>query len=198
MRILLWLLPTCLALTACNVALSDHPMLAGEPRSPLKLRVGLWSLEDADCRFKAERPRRHWPKCATWVVIDDGKVVGGKDLPPGDLPVELVIADGPPPILEYPFTGESDNKQKYKGYAYLVLEPADADAGGSVSDLRAWFVACGVVKQSNSLGPNIQHFPGLNEDCYLQSLAALRAAAAAGPQGTDEKARWRWIRAGAN
>ena|SRR6185369_13237009 len=96
MRILLWLLPTCLALTACNVALSDHPMLAGEPRSPLKLRDGLWSLEDADCRFKAERPRRHWPKCATWVVIDDGKVVGGKDLPPGDLPVELVIADGTP------------------------------------------------------------------------------------------------------
>ena len=198
MRILSWLLPACIALSACNMAISDHPMLSGEPRAPLTLKDGLWTVDDADCRFKAERPRRRWPKCAAWVVIDRGKVVGGKDLTPADMPVELVVAAGPPLILEYPFTGEADDKRKFKSYAYLVLEPTAPDPAGEVSDVRAWFVPCGAVEPSNSLGPNIRHFPGLDEDCRPQSLDALRAAAGAGPQGSDKKARWHWIRAGAN
>jgi hypothetical protein len=198
MRTLVWLLPLCAALAACNMAISDHPMLSGEPRSALKLKDGLWAVDDPDCKFHAARPVRRWPKCARWLVIKAGKIVGGKDLKPLGLPVELVIADGKPLILQFPFTGESDDKKKVKAYTYLALEPRGSDPAGSIVDMQSWSVACGVEDPGDALRSKVQHFPGMNEDCNPESVEAIRTAAAAGPQGSDKKERWRWVRARAN
>jgi len=192
MRILLWLMPACLALTACNMAISDHPILSNEPRSALKLKDGLWVADDPECKFDSRRPAHRWPKCVAWLAIRDNTVVDSREPEPGALPMELVITDWQPPVLEFPF---SDDDKKAKAYAYLAIEPDGSDSVGA-TDLRLWYVACGVEEPSNSIEPKIRHFPGMDEDCHPQSVEALRAAAQAGPQGQEKrKSRWRWIRA---
>jgi len=199
MRILVRLLPICLALSACNMAVSDHPMLSGEPRSALKLKDGLWTADDPDCKFNIRRPARQWPKCANWVVLADGKIVEAEGAKPGELPVEVVIADGKPQILEFPLK-ELEEKEA-KAYAYLALEPAKLDSTGAAIDLRVWIVACGSWTEGSTrdgTASSFEHFPGMDQDCHAASVESLRAAAAAGPQGTDRKGRLRWIRASAN
>ena len=196
MRILLCLLPACVALTACNMAISDHSMLSSEPRSPLKLKDGLWAAEDPECKFNDRRPAHRWPKCAAWLLARDNTLIDGPEKSPREAPIKLVIADGQPPILEFPI---SDEKKTTKEYAYLVIESSDPDPAGTITDLRLWSVACGVQDDPQSIQSNIQHFPGMDEDCHPASVDALRAAARAGPQGTDKKKmRWRWVRDSAN
>jgi hypothetical protein len=194
MRILLWLLPTCLALTACNMALSDHPMLSGEPKSAIKFKDGVWAAEDPDCKFNVKRPARRWPKCANWLVIDNGKVVGGPDAKPGEVPVEFVIAEGEPPILEFPLTDEGEKTPK--GYAYLAIEPTASDAGGATA-INLWGVACGTERVPGSTR-EIDPYPGIDKDCHPQSVSALRAAAVASRPSAAKVGRMKWIRAGAN
>jgi len=194
MRILLWLLPTCLALTACNMAISDHPMLAAEQRSTIKFKGGLWAAEDSDCQFNVKRPARRWPKCATWLVIENGKVVGGPEAKPGEVPVELVIAEGEPPILEFPLKDEGERTAK--GYAYLAIEPTGRDPGG-VTTINLWAVACGTEKVPGSTR-EIDPYPGIDKDCQPQSVGALRAAAIASRPNHQKVGRMKWIRAGAN
>src|SRR5262245_44794317 len=193
MRILSWLLPACLALSACNMAVSGHPIFCNEPSSTIRLKDGLWAVDDADCHVNTKRPVQRWPKCAGWLVVSDNRLVGGKDSVPN--PVELVIAGGKPPILEFPW---DDPEKKTRAYFYLALEPGPTDSSGDTTDFQGWTVACGIQQPSDTLEPKIQHFPGMNDDCNPESVEALRGAAAAGPQGTDKKAQWRWIRAGAN
>jgi hypothetical protein len=196
MRILLWLAPFCLALTACNMAISDHPMLSAEPRSALRLRDGLWALDDPECRFDVQRPAQQWPKCAVWFALRNNNVVDGPDRRPGEPDVELIIAAGEPPILELP---DEDPKNKKESYSYLALEPAKVDSTGYLIALRTWVVACGVEGESSGLNhpSNIRHFEGMDEDCHPTSVKAIRAAAGAGPQAA-KKLQWRWVRAAAN
>ena len=197
MRILSWLLPACLALSACNMAVSDHSMFSNEPRSTLKLKDGLWVADDPDCKFDRGRPIHRWPKCAAWLLIRDNGAVQGPDSKPGER-LELTIADGDPPILE---AATGDEQKGERGYAYLVLEPASSDSTGYVVDLRAWFIACGTWDEGSAregTASQIKHFPGMDEDCHPASVDVLRAAARAGPQGQDKKARWFWIRANVN
>jgi hypothetical protein len=196
MRILLWLLPLGVVLSACNVANSDHPMLAGEPRSAVKLKDGLWVAEDPKCRVDRRRPVRRWPRCAYWLVFTDGNVVGARDAKPNDLPIQLVIAEGKPPIVELPL--KEQGQEEAKLYAYVAIEPTRFDSKGAAVDLRLWGVACGIEEKTGSIQGKIRHFPGMDDDCHPASVEVLRTAAAAGPQGSDKKARWRWIRATAN
>jgi hypothetical protein len=169
-------------------------MLAGEPTSALKLKDGLWVGDDLDCKFNVTRPARRWPKCAIWLELKDNKVIDAPEPEPGSLPMPLVIADGTPTILEFPM-GDDDKK---KGYAFAVLEPARSDTTGHAVEVRLWFVACGIDEGSNGAEPKIRHFPGMDDDCHPASVAAIRTAAAAGPQGSNKKLRWRWVRARAN
>jgi len=194
MRILTWLLPASLALGACNMAISDHPMLIDEPRSAIKFKDGLWVAEDPDCKFSVKRPVRSWPKCANWLVLGNGKVVGGPDPKPGEVPAELVIAEGQPPILEFPL--KDDGEKTAKGYAYLAIERTGSDAGG-VTAINLWAVACGTERVPGSTR-EIDPYPGIDNDCHPQSVNALRAAAVASRPATSKVGRMKWIRAGAN
>lgn len=199
MRTLVWLLSLCAALSACNMAVSDHPMLAGEPRSPLELKDGVWLAEDKDCKVNTERPARRWPKCADWFLIRQGKIVGAPGAKPGELPVDIIIADGQPPLLEFPLKEEDETTAK--GYAYIALEAVRFDPVGAATELRLWPVACGVEEHSEGVQDNIRHFPGMDKDCHPASVAVLRTAAAAGPQGQGDnrkKGGLRWVRARAN
>ena len=198
MRILLWLLPASVALSACNIAVSDHPMLSGEPRSTLKLKDGLWAADNPECKFNTDGPAPQWPKCAYWLAFANGKIVGAQDAKPNELPLEIVIAEGKPQIVEFPLKDEAEKEAK--SYAYIALEPASLDSTGAAIDLRMWFVACGTWDNPPHEGTTseIKHFPGMDQDCHPVSVEAIRSAAAAGPQGQDKKGRLRWIRTSAN
>jgi len=194
MRILVWLLPLCAALTACNMAISDHPMLAGQPKSALELKDGLWTLDDPDCKFDHRRPVHRWPKCAGWMILKDGRIVGGKDAKRGEVPVELLIADGTPPILEFPLKDEG--KKVAEGYAYIAIEPTANDAG-RVTTMNFWIVGCGTEKVPGSTS-EIDPYPGIDKDCHPLSIDALRAAATLSRPSPEKLGRIRWIRARAN
>ena len=196
MRILSWLLPTCVALSACNMAVSDHPMLSAAPRSGLKFKDGLWALEDSDCKFDVQRPTPQWSKCALWFALRNNTIVDGPDRKPGERDVQLIIAAGEPPILEAP---EEDPDNKKTSYSYLALEPMNSDSSGYVIGLRTWFVACGFERKGSidDRPAYVKHFEGMDKDCHPTSVEAIRAAARVGPQGA-KKLRWRWIRAAAN
>jgi hypothetical protein len=200
MRISLCLLVcTAAVLSACNMALSDHPMLSAEPRSTLKLKDGLWAGDDPECKVDSSRPVIEWPNCAKWLAIEGERIVGAADAKPDEMPIDILIADGNPPILEFPLN-EKGEKQA-KAYAYIVIEPSSLESNGHAVDVLGWFVACGVQNRNErdaGTASEIKHFPGMDENCHPRSVDALRAAAAAGPQGSDKKFRWRWIRANAN
>ncbi len=194
MRILVWLLPLCAALTACNMAISDHPMLAGQPRSALELQDGLWTIDDSDCKFDHRRPVHRWPKCAGWLIVKAGKIVGGKDMKRGEAAVELVITDGAPPIVEFPMKDEG--KKEPESYAYIVLEPTENNQG-RVTTMNLWFVACGTEKVPGSTR-EIDPYPGIDKDCHPLSIDALRMAATLSRPSAEKLSRIRWIRARAN
>jgi hypothetical protein len=186
-----------LALSACNVATSDHPMLGAEPRSSLKLKDGLWLMDDPECTVDVRLPLAQWPGCADWLLIRDGKIAGAPNAKAGELPVEVVVADERPVIVEVPFRELGEKVARL--YVYVALEPATFDPLGAVTEAQLWPVACGIEADSSSNQREPVFFPGMNDKCQPASVAVLRAAASAGPQGREKKkARVRWIRASAD
>ncbi len=102
MRIhVLLLVSICAALSACNAAISDHPMFAeGDRSSKISLEDGLWFLVKPDCEIALVQPKESWPKCADWVIFSSNKAIKGSDAKPDQGPEDLFIVDGKPPLIQ--------------------------------------------------------------------------------------------------
>ena len=188
MRILLWLLPTCLALSACNMAMSNHPMFSPEEQLATPLKDGLWVADDPDCRVDTSLPRNRWPNCAFWVIVSGNQVVDIAGDKEQDRPTGFLIVGGQPPIVQIEMTEEGGHS-----YLFYALDLKEADAPGPLTKINLWPVACGTEKVPGSTR-EIDPFPGLNKDCQPQTIEALRAAAITSRPKADDRGRMKWVR----
>lgn len=176
------------ALTACNGAMSDRPLFADKNRSAsVRLADGLWLLADEDCQVDRRQPTAHWPSCAHWLQLAKHRIVGGSDAT-DDLPSKIFIADGRPPLIQAPY----ETRDSKRMWVYLALEPVRRSRSGNLVMVRLWLVPCGTVTDKASM--TIKPYPGFNEGCVAEDVAALRAAAARGPSEPSDVSEWRWVR----
>ncbi|HEX6741892.1 MAG TPA: hypothetical protein VF079_08895 [Sphingomicrobium sp.] len=182
-----------LALAACNMAMSDHPMFAADERLTTPLKNGLWAADDPDCAVDVTLPTDKWPECAFWAVVGDNQVIDVSEKK-ADRPAGFLIAGGRPPIVQI----EMIDKER-RVYFFYAVEPLASAPSSPATALNLWAVACGTAKVPGSTG-QIDPYPGLDKDCRPASKEALRAAAAASRAAQDRAAekqimRMHWVRA---
>jgi hypothetical protein len=187
----LLLIAVAAALSACNAAVSDHPMFKEAERSArLTLEDGLWLLVEADCDVDTAKPTESWPKCADWIILSHNVAVKNSDNKP-DEPEDVFIVEGKPPLIQA--------KVKTNGsdivYAFLAFETQARSASGKITDGKVWMVPCGVDESTEGATPKVRPYPGFTKDCMPQTVKALRAAAAKGPSKASDVAEWKWVRA---
>jgi hypothetical protein len=179
-----------LALGACNMAVSDHPMFTTADRLTTPLKDGLWAGDDPECAVDMALPKEKWPKCAAWLVIRGNEVVDfwGDEEKDEDRPVGFFMANGQPPIVQIKMV----EKDKHS-FLFAAIEPTTRDAAGAVTALNLWFVPCGTEKVPGS-SSQIDPYPGFDKDCRPLTASALRTAAVAGRPKADP-GRMKWLRA---
>ena len=195
MRLSYWpllLLIASVGLSACNAAISDHPMFQeAERSSKVVLEDGLWFLVKDDCAVEPAQPTSAWPKCADWVILGGGKAIKSSDSKPQEGPEDVFIADGQPPLIQARIkTNGSD-----VAYGFLALEPQAFSGAGKITDVKVWMVPCGIDQAPEAATPKVQPYPGFTEDCHPNSVDALRAAASKGPSKITDVVEWKWVRA---
>ena len=179
----------CLALGACNAAISDHPMFLDSERSTRAVPAeGLWLFVDPDCKLDTAQPTSAWPKCAHWLIHKGSSIVKSSDPKPEEIPDHVLIVDGAPPLMQ----AVMEQKDKQPLYVFLAFEPLRRSPDGKVIAARMWMVPCGVSE--NNSATQIKPYEGFSDECMPSSVAALRAAAAKGPADLDDVAEWDWIR----
>jgi hypothetical protein len=179
----------CVALTACNMAMSEGPLFA-ERSSTVILQDGLWTRLDPECTADRSQSKEKWPKCAGWMVLKDSKVVAGSDMKADEAAQDVFIVDGKPVLVQaaIKMTGPESSENFY---GYFILEPKDRSTDGRITAIDFWPVPCGTTKGDGNVSP----YPGFDKDCRTTSVPALRAAAAK-PRGADvEPMSLKWVRA---
>jgi len=189
MRLLLCLLPAFVALCACNVAVSDHPMFSPEDRLSIPLKDGLWVADDPDCPFDVKTPKTQWPKCAFWTIVSDKKFVDFAGDKEEERPVGTLIAKGRPPIVQVEVFIKGD-----RSFLFFAIEPQASDPSGSTTAMDIWAVACGTQRSSGS-SSQVDPYPGFNKECQPLTTKALRAAAIASRPKVEKVGRINWVRA---
>ncbi|MEO6255688.1 MAG: hypothetical protein ABIO69_02665 [Sphingomicrobium sp.] len=188
MRTSLWLLPLCTALSACNMAVSDHPMFSAKDRLTTPLKDGLWVADDPDCAFDINLPKEKWRNCAIWTIISGNKFVEFSAAKGEDRPLGFLVAGGQPPIVQIDTIEDGQH-----AYLFVAVDPTGRDAAGAVTSLNLWGIACGTVKTAGS--NQVDPYPGIDKACHPLSTDALRAAALASRPTTKEPDRMQWVRA---
>jgi len=193
MRIhLLLLVAVCAVLSACNAALSDHPMFVeAERSSKISVEDGLWYLVKEECEITFTQPKESWPKCADWVIFSRNKSVKSSDNKPDEQPQDLFIVDGKPPLIQ----AKVEANGSKQAYGFLALEAKSFSPSGRITGAKVWMVPCGIDEAPEGANPKIKPYPGFSEDCQPSSTEALRAAASKGPAKTTDVVEWRWVRA---
>jgi hypothetical protein len=179
-------------LSGCNVAMSDKPLFAATERSiSFRIADGLWLREEENCPVDLVKPYAEWPKCAGWVIVADHRIVGGADIPSEELPQDIFIVDGPPPIVQ----AEIPKKDRATIYYFFALEPRIAPAGGKLRALTLWIVPCGTEKKVEGASVSeVTPFEGFSPDCVAASKEAVLRAATRRPVTTDDVSNFCWIR----
>jgi len=179
----------CLALGACNAAISDHPMFLDTERSAKVVPAdGLWLLMDPDCKMDRTQPAAAWPKCAHWVIHRGNRIEKSSDPKPEEIPDTVLIVDGDPPLIQ----AAMDPKDEKPLWVFLAFEPLRRSADGKVVAAKMWMVPCGVAE--NNYAAKIKPYEGFSEECMPSTVTALRAAVAKGPADPEDVAEWDWIR----
>lgn len=186
-------LPLLAALAACNLAISDKPLLTEADRSAVRLKDGYWAIAEQDCRFDAAQPVDGWPKCADWVVIAGNQIVRERDKNVFGVEPALLIADGKPLIMQV-FSKSENGGTPF--YTFAAIEPTTITASGQTAAMDVWIVECRPDPSRATPGvPAVGQYPGFDDDCRPDSIDALRNAAAAGRPHQDEMIVARWVRA---
>ena len=178
-------------LSACNTAMSDKPVFAEADRSrALQLEDGLWLRDAVNCAVEASAPYQEWPACAGWTIVSGNRIVAGWEIPSEQLPQDVFMADGAPPVIQ----AEIRNKDRNTIYFFLAFEPF-AVAEGRIRALTLWIVPCGTEKKNEGSNmPEVTPFEGFSPECVASSKDAILRAAAHRPAKDDDYTHFRWIR----
>lgn len=131
---------------------SEKPLFGPKDAAPNQLAKGLWGLYGPGCDVV---PLKELPECAIPMTvtadkldIDPKKLVSGPlaDLPSGgavtsspDGPMDYLMADGKPPILQMISKGK-DGKAQPPGY--MAVSPLHANGAGEVDRAVMWMITC--------------------------------------------------------
>jgi hypothetical protein len=171
-----------LALSACNMAFSEKPLFAPDQRSSaLVLENGLWVAVEVDCQVDFDTSKESWPECAKWAVVSGNKIVK----PQSDAQ-DVFMIDGKPPIIQ----GDYSNKRK-KVYAFIGFEPKAFSPPGRIVALEMWPIPCGTFEDGSA---KVRPFPGFSDECYAESMNAVRLAASKPPPVRAHVIHWKWVR----
>ncbi len=212
------------ALAGCNQVYSEKPLFtaADEAGAP-PLRPGVWTQPSAKCRFDERRPVQRWPKCAGWMLIRPGQILGfeAKEGKPVWTALDLVVASGDPRVLQLPMDESSPGR-----FGYAGVRPTRLDPAGRIVEIELWTAQCGppwrprpaadasapaVRSHESSPTPSAgsqfeptaqshvsEHpLPGLEvvgDNCIAREASVVRAAAAASKAWSESPTSYRWVR----
>ena len=199
------LIAACLA--GCDSVSADLPLFTtADEAGADSLRQGVWMTEVAGCAVKANKPLKHWPKCADGWLYERGERLryasSEASRPLIDQPI--VVAAGSPRIIQYsPHIGingvlaSGDAAMGYRFAAFLVTQ---LDPEGRVTAFESWDILCAddggvVVADNGSAAPaSARHLQGVDEDCQRPSAAGLRKAATASEAQATSFRTSHWVR----
>ena len=194
-------------ITGCNDVYSERPLFSAEDaRGAAPLRTGIWLERDPACQFDDSKPVPRWPKCADWVLIRSGQLLGLEAKRRAWTAYDYVLAGGNPRVLQVAAPDEQ-GASRTPTYYYLGLDPTRLDPGGRIVEYRQWQAQCGPPPPPSPPGQRqrsltLDPLPGLTpgpdaehpDDCLAQGPAGVRAAVKASPAWTSARI-WRWVRA---
>jgi hypothetical protein len=152
-------------LGGCNIALSNKLLFSPDQRSStLVLEDGLWASVESNCPIDFTKPKEDWPGCAEWAVVQGNRIVE----PQSDAQ-DIFMIDGAPPLIQ----GDDSNKQR-KIYAFLGFKPTSLSPSGRIVALDMWPIPCGTFEEGSA---KVRPFPGFNDECYAETIEAVRSAA---------------------
>lgn len=140
-------LASALPLAACNMVVTDHPMIETSDEAP-RLKPGIWDTTNAeDCSFDRQKPVRKWPECADPSLIGEA----GEFLRYDREARRFVAVDeaelastrwqhGDPMLAQQEW---HDDETGVPLYFYVGFRPIERDRSGSISAYRFWLARCG-------------------------------------------------------
>lgn len=192
-------------LTACNMVVSNEPMLARGPDTPM-MKPGIWvDATKTDCEYDAETSPESWPECADpAIVAEDGKFFTYEEKDKSWRSVNVVLGDGDPTVVQVSMPAEMRQlNPSVPNFLYLALRPTERDAEGYITAISTWLMVCGPTdkkEETQSIDDAVtkEPFDGMtmvDGNCMPDDLAALQNAAAASELLDDEPGGARWLRA---
>ena len=176
-------------LGACNMLVSETPLLGEADRAKDLPKDGLWLSNDPECPVDASQPEAGWPDCALWIVVrNHGRDILLTDGKGQAERLEALFAEGSPLIAQGAWTDTAKEPQRTY-YGFYGVEPSAFETNGSFTAAIVWTVECGTQE-----GSDIRPYPGIGPDCRAPSKDAIRSAARQSRR-PDQISEWRWLRA---
>lgn len=191
-------------LSACNMVVSNEPMLARGPDTPV-LKPGIWvDASDPDCDYDAASSPESWPDCADpAIVTETGDFYTYDASNERWRSVEVLLGTGDPTVVQVRLPSAlSDADAEAPKYIYLALRPREADAAGRFTAISTWIIYCGPVDREDP-GQDLEDavtkapFRGLtvvDGNCFAEDTDALRNAATRSEKLEGEPGAARWLR----
>ncbi len=191
-------------LSACNMIVSDEPMLVRGPDTPA-MKPGIWmDAAKPDCDFDEASAPETWPECADPAIVhEDGRFFTYDEDNGSWKSIRVLLGSGDPTVVQVELpvelTGGSDDAPKF---VYLALRPTEVDPDGLITAISTWVVFCGPVDESEpakSIEDAVTKAPfeGLTvaeSVCTAEDVAAIENAAAMSEGMQDDPGAARWVR----
>ena len=198
------LIACSLQLAACNLVVSDEPMLERDAEAPV-MKPGIWvDAGEEACAFDPATPVLTWPDCADAAVFDENGDLYSFDRKSGSWKgIELVLGSGDPAVAQVRLPKElTGGSELAPTYIYAGLRAVQSDADGLVTAFRTWPMVCGPVAQNDTELPSEPAvtdapFAGLTivgQNCRAEDIAALQNAARQSEALVESPGGARWVR----
>ena len=204
-------------LSACNMVISNEPMLARGPDSPA-MKPGIWiDTKEQDCEFDSDTSPETWPECADPAIVsEDGRFFTWEDKNQRWKGVNLVLGTGDPVVVQAELPVELTGANPLAPrFIYLAMRPTATDPGGLITAIKTWAVYCGPVEEKDDKQVTAENFEDAMADsvtrqpfagltvvqgnCIARDVAALQNAAGLSEtldrHSEDGVGSARWLRA---
>ena len=167
-----------LGLAACNMPVTDEPLIPPDAPGNLHFRDGVWSMESR-CEGDLIPSGACNPRTDRFRVKDDnwGSLEPESSDDVGIEQQETAIEDGNPAIMQF----RTDLGEGKWNYMFMALEVIARDENGALTSAKAWPIWCHPPRDNRKDANPPQLFPGMaprDQDlCQPADTRALRLAA---------------------